>query len=83
MKSLDTAAEAHDVQLRVWTRLGPSGRVALALRMSEEARSITLDGIRSRHPSYTAEQARHALFRLTLGDELYRAAWPGRPALAP
>ncbi len=51
--------------------------------MSEQARQIAMDGIRHRHPEYTDEQVRHAMYRLTLGDELYEAAWPDRPLLAP
>ena len=50
--------------------------------MSEDARQVTLAGIRFRHPEYSDDEARHALFRLTLGDDLYKAAWPGRPLLA-
>ena len=57
--------------------------VEIAIRMSEDARRITMDGIRSRHPEYTDDEVRHAMLRLTLGDELYAAAWPSRPLLAP
>jgi hypothetical protein len=59
------------------------GRVALAVQMSEDARAITMAGIRARHPEYAPAEVEHALFRLVLGDRLYRAAWPDRPLLAP
>ena len=50
--------------------------------MSEDARSITFAGIRSRHPDYSAEQAHAALLRVILGDDLYLRVWPGRTLLA-
>jgi hypothetical protein len=51
--------------------------------MSEMARSIALENIRSRHPDYDDHQARMALFRLLLGDDLFRCAWPSEPLFAP
>jgi hypothetical protein len=40
-------------------------------------------GIRARHPDYTSNDVEEALARLLWGDELYRAAKPGRPLLDP
>ncbi len=79
----DTSPEARKVQIRIWRRLGPSGRVALAAKMSENVRSIAMDGVRRRHPEYSEEEVRHAVFRMMLGDDLYRQAWPDRPLLRP
>lgn len=79
----DTTEDAHRVQIEVLRRLGPVRRVELALEMSDESRRASLDGIRRRHPEYTDEEARHALFRLLHGDATFRAAWPGRPLLDP
>lgn len=83
MKPADTSAEAHAVQIAILRRMGPVKRLERALEMSDEARRITADGIRSRHPGYNEQQVRHALFRLTLGDKLFRAAWPHAPLLDP
>ena len=77
----DTSLEAARVQMAVWERLGPSGRLALALRMSEDVRRLSEDGIRHRHPEYTPEQVRLAAIRLRLGDELFRKAYPGAQLL--
>lgn len=77
----DTSAEAHQIQVAIWRRLGPEGRVALALNLSEAVRAIARDGIAKRHPEYDEDELRHALFRLTLGDELYQAAWPDHTLL--
>ena len=51
--------------------------------MSLSAREIALSGIRSRHPDYGDREARLALFRLILGDDLFRRAYRGAPLLDP
>lgn len=77
----DTLAAAARAQDEAWRRLGPQGRIAVAIDLSERVREIAMDGIRTRHPEYSHEEARNAMLRLVLGDELYRAAWPDRPLL--
>jgi hypothetical protein len=79
----DTSPEGHAAQLEVYRRLGPTRRAQLAAQMSVDTRRLTREGIRSRHPDYTAEQTELALRRLLYGDELFRRAWPGRPLIAP
>jgi hypothetical protein len=83
MRPADTTPEAHAVQIAIYRRLGPDGRLALALRMSDDVRSITRSGIRGRHPEYTEEQVDQALRLLLLGDNLFQRAYPGQPLLAP
>jgi hypothetical protein len=58
-------------------------RTRAAAEMSAMARSITLENIRSRHPEYGEHEARMALYRLLVGDELFCRAWPAEPLLAP
>lgn len=82
-RARDTSADAHRVQLSAIRRLPPARRVEMALRMSEEARAVTMAGIRDRHPEYTEQEARLAMFRLIHGDEAFRRVWPGRPLLEP
>ncbi len=79
----DTTAEAAAVQFAVWRRLGGPGRLELAMRMSDEARDLTRAGIAARHPDYTPDDVEHALRRMLLGDDLFRAAWPKAPVLEP
>jgi len=79
----DTSVEAATMQLEAWRRLGPEARVALLAELSDEIRQVSLAGIRQRHPEYTDDQARRALLRLVVGDELARAACPGRPLVDP
>jgi hypothetical protein len=81
--SFDTSPEAYAVQLSAWRRMGPQRRLLLAMQMSDEIRQVTLAGIRHRHPEYTEEEARFALFRQLLGHELFVRAWPHAPVLAP
>lgn len=51
--------------------------------MSVAMRGIALDNIKIRHPDYDAHQAQMALYRLLVGDDLFRRAWPDEPLLAP
>ena len=83
MRSADTHEEAHAMQIAFYRRIGGERRLALGIRMSDEVREVTADGIRARHPDYTEDEVRLALYRLTLGDELFRAAWPAAKLLAP
>jgi hypothetical protein len=83
VKTLDTSGAAARAQILAYRRMGPARRGLLALQMSDDARAVSMAGIRSRHSEYSDEQVRHALNRLLLGDELFRAAWPGAPVLAP
>jgi hypothetical protein len=70
-------------QLAIYRRMAPAQRCAIAARMSTDARAITMAGIRRRHPDYDANQTRLALFRLLLGDEMFRRVWPHDVALDP
>jgi hypothetical protein len=79
----DTTPAAQAVQLAWLRRLTPAARIDLAIQMSEETRAITRAGIAARHPEYSAADVSFALFRLLLGDALFRRAWPRAPLLAP
>jgi hypothetical protein len=79
----DTDAAAHEAQIEAYRRMGAEARVRLAVQMSEDARRISLDGIRARHPEYDEERARRALFRLLLGEDRVRALWPDEAPVAP
>jgi len=79
----DTSAEAFRAQLAIWERLGPEGRVALAGRISLSARYVALEGIRARHPNYSEEQLKRALWRLLYGDTLVQKIWPQDALVAP
>lgn len=58
----------------------PEERVALAAEMSDEIRSITEAGIRSRHPAYTDDEVRAELATIVLGRE-HGACLRARPVV--
>jgi hypothetical protein len=80
---LDTTADANEFQLRVYQRMGGAARVAAAFRLSAFVRETAVAGIRYRHPEYTDQQAPFAWQRLSLGDSLFREAFPEHPRLEP
>jgi hypothetical protein len=79
----DTTPDAAAVRALVYRRMSAEQRANIGAQMSEDARDIALEAIRHRHPDYTAEEARLALFRLVLGDELFMRVWPNAPLIAP
>lgn len=56
MRAIDTSAEAAATQHRLHQALGPEGRFALALSMSELAREFAKAGLRNRHPEYAGDE---------------------------
>jgi hypothetical protein len=83
VRPLDTAPDIDRRQVEVYRGMTPARRVEIAVAMSEDAFTMAADGIRARHPDYDDAQVRWASFRLRHGDELFRAAWPQAPLLAP
>lgn len=83
MRPLDTTAAAHAAQMACYRRMTPAQRVEIAAQMSEDVRAIVAAGVRARHPHYSADDVRHALFRPLYGDDLFSRAWPHAPLLAP
>jgi hypothetical protein len=79
----DTTPDAEAVQTEIYRRMTPAERCEIAAQLSESTRATTLANIRRRHPDYGDLQARLALFRLLLGDDLFTRAWPGAPLLPP
>ncbi len=57
--------------------------VRLAMRMSDEARELALEGIRRRHPDYENDELHTALLVMFLGEELVQQAWPERKMVRP
>jgi hypothetical protein len=78
----DTTDDAAAVRVALYRAMTPDQRCTLAAELSAATRAIALDSIRRRHPSYTEHQTRMALYRLLLGDELFRRAWPDEALLA-
>jgi hypothetical protein len=66
----DTEDSALRAQLAASRRLGASERVRIAAEMSEDARRISIEGERRRHPELSEEEARQRVFRRLWGSEL-------------
>ena len=61
MRALDTTPQAAAIQEEAYRRMGPMGRLKVALELSDFVRSLAMAGIRQRHPEYTADQLAEAL----------------------
>jgi hypothetical protein len=72
----DTSLEAARVQWSVFRRMSATRRLEIALSLSDSLRRLVGAGVRSRHPDYSEEQVRHAVIRLSLGEDLFRKVYP-------
>jgi hypothetical protein len=68
--SRDTQDAAQSAQVAASRRLGASERLRAAVEMSEDARRISIEGERRRHPELPEEEARRRVFRRLWGSEL-------------
>jgi hypothetical protein len=77
----DTSPEAWARHIESIRALTPQDRLRLMATMTDEMREIARDGIRHRHPEWTATDIETALAELLLGSNLARAR-AGQPATA-
>jgi hypothetical protein len=70
MASPDTDDLAREAQVAAVRRLGPAERLRLAAEMSEDARRISIEGERRRHPELSEAEARRAVHRRLWGADL-------------
>lgn len=68
----DTTRQAREMQLDALRRLDGPTRLEMACAMSDDARAISEDGIRNRHPEWSEGEVHHALLDLMLGPDLAR-----------
>ena len=64
MIELDTDPRFAAAQRAAWERLGPEGRLKLALEMSEFVRKLALVGLRARHPGWSDAELRREVARM-------------------
>ena len=69
-RPLDTSPEAWQVYRATLRKLGPAGRVRLAVEMSEAVRGIHVAGLLQRNPSWTERDAVRHIVRSQYGVEL-------------
>jgi hypothetical protein len=70
MPPSDTDDRARDAQVAAVRRLSAAERLRLAAEMSEDARRISIEGERRRHPELTEPEARRAVLGRLWGAEL-------------
>jgi len=68
----DTTHLAMAVHVEAARLLGRDGRLRVAVEMSEDARRISIAGVKRRHPEYDDAQAQHVLVSALYGEELER-----------
>jgi hypothetical protein len=76
----DTSPDAWARHLSGVRAMTPQDRLRLAAAMSDEIRALARDGIRSRHPDWTAAQVEAGLEDLLLGAPIARAVRAARSA---
>jgi hypothetical protein len=74
----DTSPEAWARHIESIRALTPQDRLRLTATMTDEIREIARDGIRHRHPDWTATDIEAALAELLLGTNLARIARAGQ-----
>jgi hypothetical protein len=57
----DTSPDAMSAQIEAARQLGCEGRLCVAVAMSDDARQISIDGVKRRHPEFSDARARHAV----------------------
>ena len=57
MRSRDTTPEAAALQLDAYRRMGPAGRLRIALDLSDFTHKLALAGIRQRQPELSEAEA--------------------------
>jgi len=66
----DTSTEIELKQQEVFSETSGAQRVAMALDMSDEAKQITCDGIRARHPDFDQDMIHAEWLNILYGPEL-------------
>lgn len=79
----DTSPGAGQVQLNIFKQMTPEGRLQAAMDLAETSRELLAEGVLKRHPEYGREQARLAVIRLVLGEELFIMAYPTAKGIRP
>lgn len=72
MRSLDTSPDAHAVQRAVFRAMTGEQRVLAAMAMADEAKEISIAGIRARQPDLDDASVRVEWLTLLHGDEFVK-----------
>ncbi|MBI5495854.1 MAG: hypothetical protein HY904_12590 [Deltaproteobacteria bacterium] len=83
VRTSDTTPDAARFQAALYDAMDPAARVAVAAAMSDDAREVTMNGIRTRHPEYTDIEVQHALFVILHGPQVVARVWGGSAVVPP
>ena len=72
----DTTLEAARVRFSILRKIGMEGRARMTMELSDGLRSIIESGVRQRQPDYDEDMVRLATIRITIGEKLFRQAYP-------
>lgn len=64
----DTSPSVAALQREAQQRLAPDARVRLAVQMSEDVRTILVEGLRARNPTASEAKLRQLMMRSLYGD---------------
>lgn len=78
----DTSEDAFLVRLAILRRMTFAQKAEQISELSETLRDSMIAGVRFRHPEYAPAEARWAVIRHLLGEELFGAAFPRAPRVA-
>jgi len=70
--AFDSTPQASAIQQGIFGRMTTGQRFKLALEMAESLRNITREGLRSRHPEFTADERSRELPRIVYGFSPHR-----------
>lgn len=70
----DTHPAVYARQVEVWRRLGPAGRIRVAMALSEALRQTARDQLRQAHPDWTPFELRMGFIQRVYGEDLARRA---------
>jgi hypothetical protein len=82
-KSLDTSPKAEWTQIEIFRLMGPDKRLESAIRLAQTSRELLREGVRLRHPEYREQEIMLAIIRLSLGESLFRRAYPQAETIRP
>ena len=77
-QSSDTSVEAELVQFAIWRSWTPQQKIECMERLWEDARALSLAGLKLRYPEATLEELELREAALRLGPKLARAVYKER-----
>ncbi len=76
MPRSDTSPEVRRRQIDAYRSVSADERMALGIDLSESMRTVTTDGIRSRHPEFDDRQVAEELIRIWHGLDMLARSIP-------